>query len=524
VAVLGHEAHSDVTTHIEHAAAHTLSTQLFKHVAGGKSRAVYQGKITVREGAIGSDSRQTARALLMSQRAEADLKPELIIFADDVKCAHGATVGDLDVESMFYLRSRGIPEKEARQLLVHAFLQEAVDAIGQDDLIETIWRNVEHAAAARHGGREMSFVPPKDDFPILAKPVNGKRLAYLDSAASAQKPKVVLDAMTEFATTEYANVHRGVHHLAAVATERYEAARVAVARFLNAKHSGRDHLHQGRHRVAESGVVCVPQPPHLGRRRNRAHQDGAPFQHRAVAFHAREQARGSEVGRCARRRLGQSARGSRRRSPPRPSSLPSPTCRTCSARSHPLKEIIQPSRMPRVCRWWWTAARARCTRSVDVQDLDADFYAFTGHKLYGPTGIGVLYGKRAHLKTMRPFQGGGEMIAEVAEDKITYAEPPAPVRSRHPADHRSGRTGGRDQIYVKQFDRAAVKEYELDLYQYAREAGRAASNGCASSARRRKRAPSCRSRRLSHARPRCRHYPGWRRRRLSAPGTTAPRS
>ena len=145
VAVLGHEAHSDVTTHIEHAAAHTLSTQLFKHVAGGKSRAVYQGKITVREGAIGSDSRQTARALLMSQRAEADLKPELIIFADDVKCAHGATVGDLDVESMFYLRSRGIPEKEARQLLVHAFLQEAVDAIGQDDLIETIWRNVEHA-------------------------------------------------------------------------------------------------------------------------------------------------------------------------------------------------------------------------------------------------------------------------------------------------------------------------------------------------------------------------------------------
>ena len=145
VAVLGHEAHSDVTSHIEHAAGHTLSTQLFKHVAGGKSRAVYQGKITVREGAIGSDSRQTARALLMSQRAEADLKPELIIFADDVKCAHGATVGDLDAESMFYLRSRGIPEKEARQMLVHAFLQEAIDAIGQDDLIETIWRDVEHA-------------------------------------------------------------------------------------------------------------------------------------------------------------------------------------------------------------------------------------------------------------------------------------------------------------------------------------------------------------------------------------------
>lgn len=145
VAVLGHEAHSDVTTHIEHAAPQTLSTQLFKHVAGGKSRAVYQGKITVRDGAMGSDSRQTARALLMSERAEADLKPELIIFADDVKCAHGATVGDLDAESLFYLTSRGIPEKEARRLLINAFLEEAVATIDDEALKATIWHDIELA-------------------------------------------------------------------------------------------------------------------------------------------------------------------------------------------------------------------------------------------------------------------------------------------------------------------------------------------------------------------------------------------
>lgn len=145
VTVLGLEGHSDVTTHIEHAASNTLSTQLFKYVAGGKARAAYQGKITVREGAMGSDSRQTARALLMSHRAEADLKPELIIFADDVKCAHGATVGDLDAESLFYLRSRGIPEKEARRILIHAFLQEAVDAVGDDSFRDHIWRDIEAA-------------------------------------------------------------------------------------------------------------------------------------------------------------------------------------------------------------------------------------------------------------------------------------------------------------------------------------------------------------------------------------------
>jgi len=145
VTVLGTDGHADVTSHIEHTAGKTLSTQLFKHVAGGKSRAVYQGKITVREGANGSDSRQTARALLMSERAEADLKPELIIFADDVKCAHGATTGDLDPEALFYMTSRGIPEKDARRLLINAFLEEAVEAIANEELRATVWHEVEHA-------------------------------------------------------------------------------------------------------------------------------------------------------------------------------------------------------------------------------------------------------------------------------------------------------------------------------------------------------------------------------------------
>jgi len=134
VSVLGGKTHADITTRIDHAVPDTTSRQLFKKVAGGHSRAVYQGKITVREGAIGSDSRQTAKALLLSNHAEADLKPELEIFADDVKCAHGAAVGDLDQDSLFYLRARGIPENEARGMLVHAFLQEVVDGIEDDSL------------------------------------------------------------------------------------------------------------------------------------------------------------------------------------------------------------------------------------------------------------------------------------------------------------------------------------------------------------------------------------------------------
>jgi Fe-S cluster assembly protein SufD len=138
VSVLSGERHADVTTHVAHDAGHTRSTQLFKKVLGGRTRAVYQGRVTVAHGANGSDSRQSAKALLLGDRAEADLKPELEIFADDVKCAHGAAVGDLDADSLFYLRARGIPEREARHLLIHAFLEDAVDGIADMTLRETV--------------------------------------------------------------------------------------------------------------------------------------------------------------------------------------------------------------------------------------------------------------------------------------------------------------------------------------------------------------------------------------------------
>jgi Fe-S cluster assembly protein SufD len=145
VDVLADARHADVTTHMDHSFGNTTSTQLFKKVAGGKAKSIYQGKVTVRPGANGADSRQTAKGLLLSERAEIDLKPELEIFADDVKCAHGAAVGDLDTDSLFYLRARGVPEPEARNMLVHAFLADALDGIANEDLRAEVWANVEAA-------------------------------------------------------------------------------------------------------------------------------------------------------------------------------------------------------------------------------------------------------------------------------------------------------------------------------------------------------------------------------------------
>ncbi len=144
--------HADVTTHVTHAVPDTKSTQLFKYIAGGKARGVYQGKVSVAVGANGADSRQTAKGLLLGTRAEIDLKPELEILADDVKCAHGAAVGDLDTESLFYLRSRGLPEAEARALLMRAFLGDAIDQIESEDIRASIWDTVESALSRATDG------------------------------------------------------------------------------------------------------------------------------------------------------------------------------------------------------------------------------------------------------------------------------------------------------------------------------------------------------------------------------------
>lgn len=145
VIALEGEAHADVTTVMDHAAPHTTSRQLFKSVLGGRARSVSQGKVTVREGAVKSDSHQLFKALLLGPRAEADAKPELEIFADDVVCGHGTAIGALDADALFYLRSRGIAEWEARALLVRAFLADAIEGFVEDEIRDAFWRRIDRA-------------------------------------------------------------------------------------------------------------------------------------------------------------------------------------------------------------------------------------------------------------------------------------------------------------------------------------------------------------------------------------------
>jgi Fe-S cluster assembly protein SufD len=125
--------HADFTSVVRHAAPNGTSRQTVKNVLAGRSRGVFQGRIEVARDAQKTDGYQMNQALLLSPDAEVDSKPELEIFADDVKCSHGATVGELDAEQLFYLRSRGVPVAEARAILVRAFLSEAIEAVAHDE-------------------------------------------------------------------------------------------------------------------------------------------------------------------------------------------------------------------------------------------------------------------------------------------------------------------------------------------------------------------------------------------------------
>ncbi len=314
-----------------------------------------------------------------------------------------------------------------------------------------------------------AFVPPREDFEILARSVYGKPLVYLDSAASAQKPRRVLDEMNGFAVSEYANVHRGVHFLSAAATQRYEAARETVRKFLNAGAPEEIVFTKGgteavnlvaasylspRIRPGDEIVLTVMEhhsnivPWHFLRERQGAvlkwvdvRDDGS------LDIAALDAAIGLRTKLVALTHM-------------------SNVLGTVT----PLKDVVALAHSKGV-PVLADGCQGAVHETVDVRDLDVDFYAITGHKLYGPTGIGALYAKRAHLDGMRPFNGGGEMVREVTRDNITYADPPARFEAGTPPIIESvGLAAALD--YLSSFDRGAVKAHEASLLAAAREAVR----------------------------------------------------
>ncbi|MFL5272471.1 MAG: SufS family cysteine desulfurase [Anaeromyxobacteraceae bacterium] len=307
----------------------------------------------------------------------------------------------------------------------------------------------------------------RKEFPILHRPVRGKELVYLDSAATTQKPRAVVEAMARYYDQENANVHRGVHFLSELATQSYEGAREKVRRFLGAKDVSEIIFVRGttealnlvshsfgRMRVGAGDEVLITWMEH--------HSNIVPWQMLCAEQGAKlVVAPIDEHGALHLDEL-------EKLIGPRTKLLGVTHVSNALGTVNPVKEIVRLAHargVPVVV----DGAQGAPHLPVDVQDLGCDFYALSGHKLYGPTGIGVLWGKAEHLEAMPPWQGGGDMILSVTFEKTIYNRPPYKFEAGTP--DMVGAIGlGAAIDWLAGLDQAALLKHEHELLAYGTEA------------------------------------------------------
>ena len=310
----------------------------------------------------------------------------------------------------------------------------------------------------------MSFDPyaARAEFPILQRTVHGKPLVYLDSAASAQKPQAVIDAMVGMMTGSYANVHRGLHTLSTESTEAYEAARETVARFINAAASSEVVFTKGATEAINLVAACLGQ----------GFQAGDEIVLTEMEHHAN-----IVPWHLLRERLGVVLRfvpvlddgtldmdAYRMLLNQRTRVVSVAHMSNALGTINPVAEIVADARAAGALTLI-DGCQAVVHGRVDVQALGCDFYVFSGHKLYGPTGIGVLWGKAERLAALPPYQGGGDMIESVSVDRVTYAEPPHRFEAGTPAIIEAVGLGAAIR-WLERFDRDAIAVHETELYDH----------------------------------------------------------
>jgi len=304
----------------------------------------------------------------------------------------------------------------------------------------------------------------RSDFPILHQRVNGHQLVYLDNAATSQKPKAVIDAIVRYYEHDNANIHRGVHYLSQRATEEFESARKVVQSFINAAEpreiifvrSATEAINlvaqtYGRQHLGIGDEVLITAMEH--------HSNIVPWQLLCEEKQAKLQVapindRGELIPAEFERLLNSRTR-----------IVALGHVSNALGTINPIKQITAMAHARNIPVLVDGAQAAPHVR-IDVQQLDCDFYAFSGHKIYGPTGIGVLYGKAAVLEAMPPYQGGGDMISSVTFEKTTYNKLPHKFEAGTP--DMSGAVGLRAAIeYLNRVGIENLAEYEHELLTYA---------------------------------------------------------
>ncbi|MGV0950262.1 MAG: SufS family cysteine desulfurase [Azonexus sp.] len=303
------------------------------------------------------------------------------------------------------------------------------------------------------------------DFPILSQMVHGKPLVYLDNAATTQKPRAVIDCMANYYAEYNANIHRGVHILSQQATDAYEGAREKVRRFINAARREEVIFVRGTteainlvassygQRLWPGNEILITEMEH--------HSNIVPWQQ--LCERSGAVLRVTPISDAGELRLDEFER----QLGPATRLVAVTHLSNALGSINPLRRLIELAHGVGAVVLV-DGAQAVAHLPVDVQALDCDFYAFSGHKLYGPTGIGVLYGKAALLDAMPPWQGGGDMIREVSFAKTTYNDLPFKFEAGTP--HIAGGIGlGAAIDYVSKLGQPAIAAHEHDLLSYASE-------------------------------------------------------
>jgi cysteine desulfurase / selenocysteine lyase len=305
------------------------------------------------------------------------------------------------------------------------------------------------------------------DFPILRQRIHGKPLVYLDNAATTQKPQAVLDALVHYYAEENANVHRGVHSLSGRATDSYEAARETVRRFVNAADAKEIVFPRGtteainlvaqtygRAHVGAGDEIVITEMEH--------HSNIVPWQ--ILCEEKRAKLRVVPVTDAGELRFDEYERLLNERTKIVAVAHVSNVLGTIN----PIAEIVRLAQ-PRGIKVVVDGAQAVAHMPVDVQALGCDFYAFSGHKIFGPTGVGVLYGRKALLESMPVYQGGGGMIGRVTFERTTFADLPYKFEAGTP--HIAGAIGLAAALdYLTTIGLERVESYEEALLSYATDA------------------------------------------------------
>ena len=341
------------------------------------------------------------------------------------------------------------------------------NGIGVQDLgvrLRAEKRNTEMNKPLINGSYDVDRI--RADFPALAMQVYGKPLVYLDNAASAQKPTAVLDRLHRAYTEQYANVHRGLHYLANEATEAYEGARESVRGFLNAER--KEEIVFTRNATEAINLVAYT----FGRERIKPGDEIvlSIMEHHSniVPWHFLRERYGAVIKWAPIDEEGNFLiEEFEKLLTPRTKMVAITQMSNALGTQVPVKDVVRLAHA-RGIPVLVDGAQGAVHLDVDVRDIDCDFYAFTGHKLYGPTGIGVLYGKYAHLAAMPPFNGGGEMIREVFTDRVTYGEPPHRFEAGTPAIVQAIGLGAAID-YVNSVGKARIRAHEGALVKYAHD-------------------------------------------------------